>query len=172
MRRHHHRRSVNTAASSVCGYGLDHYIQMTFPIIRHIVADQNLATSRSMHLDIGVARVFLNSRVTPKYDTTSAGKQNRIAAIVRRWIKAKSLLRESRRDHRLDDTIRRQWILATWLKKDGRLHNQRRQPKRINSRRIAGQGHTQAIGDRIEIYIDVAQASTSLIKKLRRQTAR
>ena len=137
-------RAVDAAAAAVEVDAVDHQVEVLFPIVDQVVAEQDLAEAGAVGLHVRVALVALDG-----------GACRRRSCCARNW-PAPPRRRRRRRDRsqiasggmpasdeRRRHAIRRPRLLRAGLEHQADLHRNDRQPQRVHAGRIRRQHHAQ-----------------------------
>ena len=135
--------AVDAASATVLVNAISHKVEVVLPLIHDIVAQQNLAVARTVHLHLLVATVLLHGLGTAKDHDTTAARHCLGTHVTPTGINAHALpwhagLCESRKH-----AVGCPRLLWTWLKHETDLHGNHRHPQRMNTRRIGGQHHSE-----------------------------
>src|SRR5437667_5095492 len=126
-------RAVDTAASTVDGDAFDHDVEILFPVVDLIVAEQDLGETRSVRLNFRIAPIAIHGCSTAEDEASVATVEDRRAHIAFPGVDGNRLAWNARLEERSGHAIRRPGFLRAWLQHQANLHRDDRQPQRVNA---------------------------------------
>ena len=147
---HDHRRGVDATAAAVVGNRGRHQVYELRPALDLVLADEDLAEARAVHLDGRVVGVLRRGAFVAEDQSPAAAAQDLRGAFMVGWIEPERLRRTAGRDEGLDDPVGRPGLFPARLQDHGYLQGNGRQPKRIHPGRIARHNQPETRGCGVE----------------------
>ena len=141
---HDHRRGVDATAAAIVGDRGDHQVNELRPALDLVLADEDLAEARAVHLDGRVAGVLRRGAFVAEDQSPAAAAQDLRGAFVVGRIEPERLRRAAGGDEGLDDPLGRPGLFAAGLQDHWDLQGNRGQPKRVHPGRIARHDQAEA----------------------------
>ena len=116
---------------------------MLFPVVDLILAKEDLAVTGTMHLNARTSRVAIDGGLSTEDHTALTGIHDRGAGLGTAGVYADHFARHPHLEHGLGHAVRRPRLLRSGLENESDLHRNNRKPQCVNTRRVAGQYHTE-----------------------------
>ena len=141
-----HPRGVDAGAPAVGGHRLDGEIEARLPVAGAVGAEDHLRPAGAVDLDAGVGAPGVDRRLVAKEQRAPAPEQQLVGTRVRGRVEGESLGRSAGGEQRLADAVRGPGLFAAGLERQRGLEHQRRNPQRVDARRVGGQDGGQHVG--------------------------
>ena len=136
-------RAVDAAPAAVDEDTVDHQVEVPLPVVGLVVAEQDLAETRSVHLHPGIAGVLLDGGRAAEDQAPRAVVEHGGADVAQAGVERHRLARHPCLEERLRHAPRRPGLLRPGLQHQPDLQRDDRQPEAVHPRRVRRQHHAE-----------------------------
>ena len=135
--------AVDATAAAVQVDAIDHQVQVFFPVVDDVVAQQDLGKAGAVDLDSRVALVLLDGLSAAEHHRPLAGGQQGPAGIVAAGVQRERFGGNPGGDQGGDNAVRSPRFLRTGLQDQSELQRHGGQPQRVHAGRVGRQHGAQ-----------------------------
>ena len=128
--------AVDAAPAAVDEHAIDHQVQVLLPVVRLVVAEQDLAEAGPVHLHGRVAGVLRDRGRAAEDQAARAVVEHRGTHIAEARVEGDGLARHPRLEERLRHPPRRPRLLRPGFEHQADLQRNDRQPQTVHPRRV------------------------------------